>query len=114
MAVDVVLDLDLGTRLPGCSQFLGDVEHDPAVAALGDLVFEREFEVLVLVDGDDVSGTSARPGQGAVLDLPARSDRLFAVISPALGRLAVKQQLPATATLALGQPIGLVAGFQCR
>ena len=110
VAVHVVLDLDLGSCLPRCTKFLGNVEHDPAVAALGDLVFQREFKVLVFVRGDDVAGSASGTGQRTVPHLPARTDFWLAVISPTRGGFPIEEQFPAPPTLTLGQLVVFVPG----
>ena len=57
MTVLVVLDLDFRPGLPLGGRFLGRMKHNPAVASLGDLVFEGQLERGVLADGHDGAGT---------------------------------------------------------
>ena len=78
--------------------FLREVE-DTGVAALGDLPFEFEGEVLELVGEDDVAalaglafaGTGAGEFQATVLDSPAGREFLLAVTAPSLRGGAVEQ-----------------------
>ena len=78
--------------------FLREVE-DTGVAALGDLPFELEGEILELVGEDDVAalaglafaGAGASELQAAVVDGPAGREFLLAVTAPSLRGSAVKE-----------------------
>ena len=85
---------------------VGDVEHDAAVAGLGDVVLERQLEPVVLVGGDDVAGVvGVDAGQGAVLDLPAGPHAVVLEVVPAVERLAVEEELPAGLLLLIGESV---------
>ena len=55
--VNIVLHLHLRSRSPRPRIVLGHPKHDPTVATLCNPVLERQFEVLILLCCDDVTGT---------------------------------------------------------
>ena len=93
--LDVVLDLDFGSAMPGSAAVFGDTEHDPGVPLRSDLVVDQEFEVVVLFDGHDVASTLVGPGQSPIDNLPAIADLVLFVVPPARGGLPIEQRGPA-------------------
>jgi len=106
MPVDVVLDLNLGSTLPRSGIVFRDVEHQSAVATLGNVVVERKLKVLVFLIGDDVTGIVPFPNNRAIDHFPAFGQSVFLVVAPALGRRAVEEKLPASDCLGTGQLVG--------
>jgi len=86
------------------------MEHQAAIATLGDVVVQREFKVLVLFVGDDVPGVVAIAHDRTVDDLPALGDLVLLVVSPALSALAIKQQFPTSDRFGAGEGIGWLLG----
>ena len=110
VSIDVVLDLHLGSGLPGRVFLLGDVIHEPAVPALGNLVIEFELEGIELLLRDDVAATFFGQGERTILHDPLVADALFLEIAPLRKVLAVEEQLPTVRLFLLGKGVrgGLV------
>ena len=84
----VVQHLHLGATLPGVLLVFTHPPEDSAVASLGHLPFQAQFEVTVFVGGDDIART-VDSGDGALDDLPALGAARFAGIrasAPSFGR----------------------------
>src|SRR5262245_42149371 len=89
----VVEHLHLGTGLERRVAGLADAEHDPAVAARGDLPLDRQLEVGELIDRDDVAA-AGHARERAVYDLPASGHGRLLEPAPAGRRPAVEEQPP--------------------
>src|SRR5260370_775431 len=86
---------------------------DDAVGAGSDAEVDEELEVGVLARGDDVAGVAAffaavlGNRDHAVLDLPAGGGEGGAVVSaPAVGGLAIEEEMPAFSGLSCGESVG--------
>ena len=80
------------------------MEHDAAVAALGNVVVELQLEPVELVGGDDVAGVvGIDADERAVFHLPAGADAFAFEVVPAVEVLAVEQQLPAGGFFGVGE-----------
>jgi hypothetical protein len=108
VAVDVVLDLDLRTGAPGGVFLLGDVIHEAAVAALGDLVVELQFESAVGFLRDDVAAALFGEGEDAVGDLPFVAEPVLLEVAPLGEVLAIEEELPPFGFFGIGQAVGLL------
>ena len=72
-----------GDELPETGGFFfGDVKHQAAVSALGNLVFELKFKAVVLFFGNDISCAFAGSHECPFFDLPAITDRVFFEVAP--------------------------------
>ncbi len=106
VTVDVVLNLDFGTRVPWGPVSFKHVEHDATVPLLADLVFQRELKVVVLLVGDDIASTFSNARDRTIDHFPTIGDSVLLVVSPAVGGLAVKEQLPSAALFGFSQLVG--------
>lgn len=100
----VVEELDFGGVMPGGDRFFGDAVENAAVAVRDEFPFERQFEVLELLGGDDVIAAASafaadaalHAHEDAVRNHPTWRHRLHFVAAPACGGLAVEEQFPAS------------------
>jgi hypothetical protein len=104
----IVFELKFGACRPGRISLVGDVVHDAAVAAFGNVVVQLQFEGIELFGRDEIArvmGIDAN--EGAVLDLPARPNAFALEVVPAAEVLSVKQQLPTGGLLRAGERVEL-------
>src|SRR5205085_865843 len=88
---------------PDSAAFFGDVVDDAAVAGVGDVVFELEFEVAEFVFGDEVAGVvGIFANEQAVADLPAGFDFVGFEVVPAGEVCAVEEGFPAGGFFVIG------------
>lgn len=103
----VILELELGAGGPGSATILGDVIHDAAVAAFGDVVIELEFEPVVFIGGDDIASVvRIDAGDSAVLNLPTGADAFVFEIVPAFEVFTIEQKLPSGRLFLGGEGVG--------
>jgi len=106
LAVGVVQQLVFRPALVAVLARLDHVIIDAAVAHLADAPFEAHVEVGVFVHGDDVVGVlGIGADQQPVLHDPARIDPWLHEVAPALGVVAVEQQLPSRRLLRRRQSV---------
>ena len=110
----VIKDLVLG---PDLSVLLADPDLYAAVGSGCDLPLEAEVELAVFTGGDDAAASLGVP-EAAAYDLPALfGEGLSLEAAPALGGLAVEEELPALRLLLRRQSVGLtvtVRDYACR
>ena len=102
----VVFKLKLRPCAPSGVGRLRDVEHDAAVARVGDVVIQFQFKPLELFSRDDVSGIlGINARKRSILHLPAGADGVGFEIMPAAQVIAVEDQLPSGGLLARSQGV---------
>ena len=101
----VVENLELGARHPRVLERFVHAIHDARVRAGGALEVQRQFEVLPVALGHDVSAAAARDdAEGAVFDLPALlGEAVLLVRAEVVAALPVKKHDPARGFLGGGQ-----------
>ena len=104
-AVNIVLNLDLGSGHPGSLLRFEDVKHQSAVAAFGNIVVELELKRSILLFRKDIAPAFFREGEGAVCDLPLGIDAVLLIIFPLREVLAVEEQGPALRFFRLGEDV---------
>jgi hypothetical protein len=90
----VVQHLHFGARLPGPVLFLGDPEHDAAVAALRDLPLQSQLEISELFNRHEVAASPHRAEvESPALHHPAVWQLGVAEASPTCQGPAIEQRL---------------------
>ena len=111
----VVDELILGTRDIGdlVGRILHHVIDHAAVAAVGEFPVPGQFEIRILLVGDDVSGAVAAVAGGldaAIHHLPAVGQFRAVEVTPAAHVLAVEEELPAIRLFCPREAVFLLAG----
>jgi hypothetical protein len=82
MTVIVILHLDFGASMPWSRQGFGHVIHNTAVTTFGNFVIQRQFKILILRNGNNISRTCSDPTQGTILHLPSIANAILFKVAP--------------------------------